>query len=143
MSAAPFTWKVRVYYEDTDAGGVVYYANYLRYFERARTELLRAAGVDRALMAAQSNTGFVVHRAQVEYRRPARLDDDLLVSTSIVHLAAASADFSQTVLRHGNVLCEAKISIVHVQFDGPKTQRMPQHLVTALRPFVQAYSDPL
>ena len=75
MPGQPFTWTVRVYYEDTDTGGVVYYANYLKFFERARTEWLRAAGFGQQALADEQGLQFVVARIECDYRRPARLDD--------------------------------------------------------------------
>ena len=81
--SAPFRWPVRVYYEDTDTGGVVYYANYLKFFERARTEWLRSAGISQQLMTEQENVMFVVKSASIDYHAPAKLDDALEVSVSI------------------------------------------------------------
>ena len=128
MNDPAFILHARVYYEDTDAGGVVYYANYLRFFERARTELLRQAGAGRALLQAQDELGFVVRRVEADYLAPARLDDALEIHASIERLGGASADFIQAV--------------VCVSFSSMKAQRMPQHLVTALQPYVRAYSHP-
>ncbi len=133
-----FTLPIRVYYEDTDAGGVVYYANYLRFFERARTELLRRSGASRSLLQATEGVGFVVRRAAIDYFAPARLDDALEIHSQICRLGGASVDFDQTVLRDGVVLCRAVVAVVCVNLTTLRAQRMPQHLVTALQPFVQA-----
>lgn len=97
MSKPVFTWPVRVYYEDTDATGVVYHANYLRYFERARTEWLRALGVAQQELRGQSGVVFTLANLEVDYLRPARLDDDLLVTVAVEHLRRASLTFSQAV----------------------------------------------
>jgi acyl-CoA thioester hydrolase len=142
MNDPAFILHARVYYEDTDAGGVVYYANYLRFFERARTELLRQAGAGRALLQAQDELGFVVRRVEADYLAPARLDDALEIHASIERLGGASADFIQAVVCQGRVLCQARIAVVCVSFSSMKAQRMPQHLVTALQPYVRAYSHP-
>jgi acyl-CoA thioester hydrolase len=140
MNDPAFVLHTRVYYEDTDAGGVVYYANYLRFFERARTELLRQAGAGRALLQAQDELGFVVRRVEADYLAPARLDDALEIHASIERLGGASADFIQTVVCQTQVLCQARIAVVCINFSSMKAQRMPQHLVTALQPYVRAYS---
>lgn len=97
MSKPVFSWPARVYYEDTDATGVVYHANYLRYFERARTEWLRALGVSQQSLRSDSGVVFTLANFEVDYLRPARLDDDLLVTVVVEHLRRASLTFSQTV----------------------------------------------
>ena len=97
--AAPFTWPVRVYWEDTDAGGVVYYANYLKFCERARTEWLRSLGFDQQAMAERDGVLFVVSSAQVRYAAPARLDDELTVSVAVIHAGGASLELLQEVRR--------------------------------------------
>jgi acyl-CoA thioester hydrolase len=96
-----FTWPIRVYYEDTDATGVVYHANYLRYFERARTEWLRALGVSQQSLRAESGVVFTLANLEVDYLLPARLDDELLVTVAVEHLRRASLTFSQTVQTGG------------------------------------------
>lgn len=91
------TWQIRVYWEDTDAGGVVYYANYLKYLERARTECLRAAGLDQSKLKRDENLVFAVVSAELKYHKPARLDDHLTVRTLITAVTRASVEFSQNV----------------------------------------------
>jgi len=115
------TLQCRVYYEDTDAGGVVYYANYAKYLERGRTEWLRALGVQHAQLAAASQRAFVVARLSLQYRKPARLDDMLTVYTRIAHLGRASLDFAQSVQRDGELLCDAVVQVacVHAQTFRP------------------------
>src|SRR5579863_7801883 len=88
-----FTWPIRVYYEDTDAGGIVFYANYLKFFERARTEWLRACGVDQNRLADEADAIFIVRSTAVDYRAPARLDDVVKVVSRIERLGRASVDF--------------------------------------------------
>lgn len=97
----PFRFPVRVYYEDTDAGGVVYHANYLRYAERARTEFLRAGGVEQREMREAEDFAFVVRRCTIDYRAPAVLDDALEVVTRITGLRAAALEAVQEVVRQG------------------------------------------
>lgn len=95
----PFYWPVRVYYEDTDAGGVVFYANYLKFFERARTEWLRAAGINQSILADDPGIVFVVARTAVDYHFPARLDNRLKISVHIEKFGRASVDFIQQAWR--------------------------------------------
>ena len=97
MTKPLFQWPARVYYEDTDATGVVYHANYLRYFERARTEWLRALGVSQQSLRAESGVVFTLANLEVDYLRPARLDDDLVITVSVEHLRRASLTFVQAV----------------------------------------------
>lgn len=98
-----FSWPVRVYYEDTDAGGIVFYANYLRFFERARTEWLRAADVGQQALRDEHGAIFVVKSANIDYHAPARLDDALNLTLSIEKLGRASVQFLQQAW-HGDVL---------------------------------------
>jgi acyl-CoA thioester hydrolase len=94
-----FTWSVRVYYEDTDAGGVVFYANYLKFFERARTEWLRAAGVGQQIMTEKHGIMFVVKSTAVDYHAPAKLDDELNLTVVVERLGRASVQFVQQAWR--------------------------------------------
>lgn len=118
---AGFRWPLRIYYEDTDTGGVVYYANYLRFFERARTEWLRSAGVGQQLMTEQENVMFMVKSTVIDYHSPAKLDDRLEVSVRLEKLGRASVNFVQQAWRTGGaspgLLCSGRIRIacVHVQ----------------------------
>jgi acyl-CoA thioester hydrolase len=107
--------QIRVYYEDTDAGGVMYYANYLKFFERARTEWLRKLGVQQSVLAASENLLFVVKNVQIQYRKPARLDDLLNISSHITRVGPASITFHQTASCQGNVLCESDILVCCVR----------------------------
>ena len=130
MTAMEFSWPCRVYYEDTDAGGVVYYVNYLKYMERARTERLRSLGFSQHELAAQ-NVLFVVHSAQTRYHAPARLDDELSVSAQVVTLKRARLEFAQQVHRcsDGALLCEGHFIIACVSADSFKPRAMPQTLL--------------
>jgi len=101
-----FTWPVRVYYEDTDAGGVVYYANYLRYFERARTEWLNQMQIDQVELLEQ-NVAFVVTKAEIDYLKPARLNDELMLISRIKNVRAASVEFEQELFLQDKNLDES------------------------------------
>jgi acyl-CoA thioester hydrolase len=113
-----FTWNVRVYYEDTDAGGVVFYANYLKFFERARTEWLRTAGVNQLSLAESQNVMFVVKSSAVDYHAPAKLDDELELSVIVERLGRASVDFRQEAWRldggKRRLLASARIKVACV-----------------------------
>jgi acyl-CoA thioester hydrolase len=105
----PFTWTVRVYYEDTDTGGVVYYANYLKFFERARTEWLRAAGFEQQALAREQGLQFVVARIECDYRRPARLDDIIELDVRVAQAGRVSIVFEQTARRGAEILATARV----------------------------------
>ena len=97
LSTGEFSWPVRVYYEDTDSGGVVYYANYLKFMERARTELLRSIGYEQDQIQQELGVIFAVHSANIQYKKPARFNDELNVITSIASLGKASIHFKQSI----------------------------------------------
>lgn len=129
MTATEFSWPCRVYYEDTDAGGVVYYVNYLKYMERARTERLRSLGYSQHQLAGD-NLLFVVHSAETRYHAPARLDDLLLVSARVTRLGRARLEFAQQVRRDdGQLLCEGWFVIACVAADSFKPRAMPRALL--------------
>ena len=109
-----FTWDVRVYYEDTDAGGIVYYANYLKFFERARTEWLRRLGVDQHTLLREQNAMFVVKNVSAEYHAPAKLDDALKLTLSVVKIGKASVLFLQQAWCDGRLLNTAHVKIACV-----------------------------
>ena len=124
-AAQPFLIPVRVYYEDTDAGGVVYYANYLKFMERARTEWLRAAGFEQTELARDHNVIFVVRSVAIEYLQPARFNDALTVTVQMEKLGSCTIDVFQTVEREAR-LAEARVQIVCVaQAGGFKPVRIP------------------
>ena len=106
-----FTWNVRVYYEDTDAGGIVYYANYLKFFERARTEWLRAIGVDQHALLQEHGAMFVVKNVAAEYHAPAKLDDVLKLTLSIEKLGRASLQFVQQAWNGDQLLNTARVKV--------------------------------
>lgn len=108
-----FLWPVRVYYEDTDSGGVVYYANYLKFMERARTELLRSHGFEQDQLINEQGVIFAVHSLSVKYKKPAVFNDDLLVKTKITNCAKVSFDFSHSIIRASDetLLCQADVKV--------------------------------
>ncbi len=123
---------VRVYYQDTDAGGVVFHAQYLAFMERARSELLNAAGIDLARFAEQYRTLFMVHTIVVKYHLPARLNDLLSVGAEVVKMGRASFVFHQRVERASELLVEADVTIALVDRHRMKPARMPSELEQAL-----------
>ena len=126
-----FSWPVRVYWEDTDAGGIVFYANYLRYFERARTEWLRALGFDQSALRQAHGGMFVVSEANLRYHAPARLDDELFVTACLVESGRASLTIRQRALHQGALLCEASVRIGWVDASNLRPARMPALLLEA------------
>jgi acyl-CoA thioester hydrolase len=131
MSARPaFAFPVRVYYEDTDAAGVVYYANYLRYLERARTEWLDALGHPLAELESVHGVVFVVRRIEADFRMPARLADRLEATVAIRSVGAASLDLDQAVVRGAEVLLDARVMLACVDRQRMKPTRLPACLET-------------
>ncbi len=128
-----FLWPVRVYYEDTDGGGVVYYANYLRFLERARTEWLRALGFEQSELARRDGVLFVVRSAAVEYLKPSLFDDRLHISVEVVKVGAGQIEFSQRVRRDREVLVTASIRVACVDAGSFRPVRMPKALATRIR----------
>ncbi len=127
-----FVWSVRVYYEDTDAGGVVYYANYLKFFERCRTEWLRALGLDQAELAERDGLLFVVAGLSVDYRRPARLDDRLAIEARVEQLARSYLVFAQRALRAGEVLATARVKVACVDARRRAPTRLPDAITSRI-----------
>lgn len=124
---------VRVYYQDTDAGGVVFHAQYLSFMERARSELLNGAGIDLARFAENYRVLFMVHSIVVKYHQPARLNELLSVSAEVVKMGRASLVFRQLVERGAELLVEADITLALVDRDRMKPARMPEELEQALK----------
>ena len=134
-----FAFPVRVYWEDTDAGGIVFYANYLKFMERARTEWLRALGIGQRVLKDETGCMFVVTDTTLRYLRPARLDDELLVTAHLEQSGRASLTIGQQVLAagdantlHGAVLCEGQIRISWVNAETLKPARIPPTLLEVL-----------
>lgn len=131
---------VRIYYEDTDAGGVVYYANYLKYFERCRTELFRSCGIEQEVLL-RDGFGFVVRRAEIEYRAPARLEDELRIGTEIESLQGASMWFKQRATRANQPIADARVQVVCVDMKRGKAAAVPERIIAALTNSNRANND--
>lgn len=127
-----FVLPVRVYYEDTDAAGVVYYANYLRFCERARTEWLRAIGFEQQALRAECDLVFVVRSVQAEYLSPGLLDDALHVVSTLETLGRASMRFAQKVMRGDELLFDARVTIACVDWNKKKAAAMPADIRSQL-----------
>lgn len=125
---ADFKFPVRVYWEDTDAGGVVYYASYLKFLERARSEWLRALGVDQVRMMRDERLQFVVVEANVRYHRPAKFDDELVVSVTLETLRGASISMGQEVRRGAELLVSATVRAACLDADTLKPKPLPASL---------------
>ena len=118
---------IRVYIEDTDAGGIVYYVNYLKYFERARTELIRSLGVDKTAVMEDGSV-FVVTSAEIDYHAPARLDDQLEAVAEVVSGGAATIEFRQSAVRSGIELANGQVRVALTDGASGKPKRMPKGL---------------
>ena len=133
MDKTEFRWPVRVYWEDTDAGGIVFYANYLKFFERARTEWLRSLGIQQQQLKDETGGMFVVAETSVKYLRPARLDEELIVTASLLQSGRASMTIQQEVLLKNTVLCQGTIRIGWVDVASLQPSRIPQNIIESLR----------
>ncbi|MEX2962562.1 YbgC/FadM family acyl-CoA thioesterase [Microbulbifer sp. TYP-18] len=123
---------MRVYIEDTDAGGIVYYVNYLKYMERARTELVRSLGYDKPAMPREGLL-LVVHSAQIQYRRSARLDDTLRATAAIGKLGRAGITFEQKIWRDGEIICQGVVKVACVAENNRKPCALPASIYSALK----------
>jgi acyl-CoA thioester hydrolase len=119
-------FAVRVYYEDTDMGGVVFYANYLKFLERGRTEWLRALGVHQSELATHEQRGFIVTELDIRYLKPARLDDLLQIETEVTRMGRASLHFNQRIIRGGELLTESNIQICCVETVNMRIAAIPE-----------------
>ena len=129
MADAPFSHPVRVYWEDTDAGGVVFYANYLKFFERARTEWLRALGAEQHALREASGAIFIVSDTALRYRQPARLDDLLRITVQPLDIGRASMRIAQQAWRGDTLLCEGEIRIGCVDAGTFRPRRFPNEIL--------------
>lgn len=133
---AVFEFPIRVYWEDTDAGGIVFYANYLKFFERARTEWLRSLGIGQQALREATGGLFVVMETSLKYHRPARLDDELLVTACLMESGRASMTIMQKVLKNGpagELLCNGTIRIGWVNAASMKPTRIPTTVLEVLK----------
>ena len=131
LKQPPFHWPVRVYYEDTDAQGVVYYANYFRFLERARTEWLRSLGVDMVALMVEERRIFVVAEVQARFLAPARLNDQLIVSARLTNLSRVSFDIEQNIYRDtidGEQLLGGNVKAAYLDADTMRPKRLPPSL---------------
>ena len=127
-----FNWPVRVYYEDTDAGGIVYYANYLKFCERARTEWLRSFGVEQDLWLREG-IGFVVRKAELDLVAPGRFNDELLVSCEVEKVRKVSINFTQRIYRkNGELLCQARVLAACVDIIHMKPEPIPAPILEVI-----------
>ncbi len=131
-----FTWPVRVYYEDTDTGGIVYYANYLRFFERARTEWLRSLGVSQQALLEQEGVQFVVRGIDLQYLAPARLDDQLILTMALLAARRASMELMQTACLEGSskALVTARVRIAAISHTTGRPMGLPNWILEKVNP---------
>ena len=130
-------FTVRVYYEDTDMGGVVFYANYLKFMERGRTEWLRAVGVNQSDLATQEQRGFMVTELDIRYLKPARLDDLLQIESEVTRMGRASLHFHQMIYRDVELLTESKIQVCCVETVNMRVAAIPQSVRTKFAVTIQ------
>lgn len=128
-----FDWPVRIYYEDTDAGGVVYHAQYLNFMERARTEWLRSLGFEQDVLRAQHQCIFAVHSMQIEFKRPARFNDALIIRNCLVSLSGASLMFEQTIFCNDELLCQAEVKVACIDAVRFRPMPIPAFMMTELQ----------
>ncbi|PWK88646.1 acyl-CoA thioester hydrolase [Fulvimonas soli] len=132
---APFAWPVRVYWEDTDAGGVVYHASYLRFLERARTEWLRAGGVDQSALRERTGLAFMVRSMEIDFLKAALLDDELIVTVEVQERRAASILFGQSIRRaDGTELIRARVRVACVDLHRMAPARIPDEALPGRDP---------
>lgn len=127
-----FSFPIRVYYEDTDAGGIVYYANYLKFAERARTEHLRYLGINQEGMLKEKGMGFVVRDCKISYKSPAKLDDALNITSEIQDRRSASFKMIQKLYRGDTVLAEIEITAVFLTFPAMRPTKIPEEIIRKL-----------
>ena len=133
----PFHWPARVYWEDTDAGGVVYHAQYLAFMERARSEWIRARGWGQDLLRTRDDLVFVVRSMEIDFHAPARLDDQLQVSVRLLECRGASFSVGQRIERAGTVLVESRVRIAALRTSDFKPRPIPAALITELKPLLE------
>lgn len=130
MRKEVFLWPIRVYFEDTDAAGIVYHANYLRFMERARTEWLRALGFEQDALVREHGVVFVITASTLAFKRAARFNDELVVRSRLERLRGASIEFEQTITDSvGSTLCRARNVLACVSRTGLQPRRIPAHMM--------------
>ena len=135
-SKQTFSWQVRVYYEDTDAGGVVYHANYLNFMERARTEWLRALGFEQTDLRDNLHIVIVVHSLHIAFKKPAKFNDLLTVKCHLTKLGNSSWHCAQSILRDDEVLIEAQVKAAFVNTQTFKPTRIPAAILQVAKPLI-------
>ncbi|MCM1322584.1 MAG: tol-pal system-associated acyl-CoA thioesterase [Acetobacter sp.] len=128
-----FSFPVRIYYEDTDAGGIVYYANYLKYAERARTEFLRHFGINQDDMLKNKGIGFVVRDCHISYKSPAKLDDALNITCKVTDIKGVSLKMEQKLYRNDIVLSEIEITLVFLSLPTMRPTKIPTEILSLLQ----------
>lgn len=128
-----FSFPIRIYYEDTDAGGIVYYANYLKYAERARTEFLRLLGINQENMLKSHGTGFVVRDCHISYKSPAKLDDFLNITCKVSELKGASLKMEQKLYRGDTILSEIEVTLVFLSLPTMRPSKIPAEITSLLQ----------
>ncbi len=130
-----FVFPIRVYYEDTDAGGIVYYANYLKFAERARTEFLRMLSIHQQRDLEQKQTGFIVRSCHIEYLKSAFLDDVLTVTCQVTEVGAASAVVAQEIRRGEEVLTTLEVKVIYMNVATHRPTRIPEYMLEQFKQF--------
>ena len=140
IDGARHLYAVRVYYEDTDLSGITYHANYLRWFERARSDLLRMLDIDQRAAIESGEGAYALSEVALKYLRPARLDDDVVITTVCTELGAASCRMHQVARRGDEDLCEATLRVGFISLDG-RPKRQPREWRTAFESFMTSKDD--
>ena len=133
MTIKKFIWPIRIYYEDTDAGGIVFYANYLKFFERARTEMLRAMGYEQDRLMINPGIVFAVRSVQIDYLKSARINEQIEVSAEVILTKRASLTFEQLITRGNDVLCTSITRIVCLDTNTLRPKEIPKILQEQLK----------
>jgi len=126
VSHLPFKWSIRIYFEDTDSGGVVYHSNYLNFMERARTEWLRSLHLNQADLKKKDKIMFVVANVNIDYKKAARFNDELDIETSLDKIGASRIDLNQNIMKNSDLYTSAKVSIACIHSETFKPQRIPK-----------------
>ena len=122
----PFKWSIRIYFEDTDSGGVVYHSNYLKFMERARTEWLRSLELNQVDLKKKDKIMFVVANVNIDYKKAARFNDELDIETSLNKIGASKVDLTQNIMKNSELYTSAKVSIACIHSETFKPQRIPK-----------------
>ena len=122
----PFKWSIRIYFEDTDSGGVVYHSNYLKFMERARTEWLRSLHLNQADLKKKDKIMFVVANVNIDYKKAARFNDELDIETSLDKIGASRVELTQNIMKNSDLYTSAKVNIACIHSETFKPQRIPK-----------------